>query len=602
MSEEVFVSDESENPSVPGFTFKELNLNPQLLEAIEKSGYTTPTPIQAGAIPPLLEGRDVLGQAQTGTGKTGAFAIPMLQRVDISLNQPQVLVLAPTRELAIQVAEAFERYADSLRGLRVVPIYGGQAYPVQLQELRRGVHVVVGTPGRVMDHIRRGSLKLDNLRGLVLDEADEMLQMGFAEDVEWILQQSPPNRQIALFSATMPSAIREIAHRHLRNPAEITIQQKTATAETITQKMIGVAQHQKETLLAQVLEVEPVDGVIVFVRTKSSTEPLAEMLARHGHRTAALNGDIPQAQRERIIDHLREGRIDIIIATDVAARGLDVRRVSHVINYDMPIDTESYVHRIGRTGRAGREGTAILFMTPRERGMLQRIERVTRKRIEPMPLPTKRDINENRVNRFHQRITKALEHHEVETFASVIQQYQTQFPETSIEQIAAALAVMAAGDAPLLVSEELRAIGGPRDDRSRPQERRSFEGNGDRPPRPNGRPERARGESMETYRIDVGRMHQIRPANIVGAIANEGGVAINAIGRIEIYEDFSTVDLLVGMPPDTFQALKAVRVAGRRLNISRLQEAPAGGDDRRSGSRFRSPAGKFRAKRPAAKL
>ena len=426
-----------------------------LLQAIESSGYTPATPIQARAIPLLLEGRDVLGQAQTGTGKTAAFAIPMLERIDLAQRTPQVLVLTPTRELAIQVAESFERYAVGLPGLRVVPIYGGQDYQVQFRQLDRGVHVVVGTPGRVMDHMRRGSLKLDGLRGLVLDEADEMLRMGFADDVEWVLTQTPPERQIALFSATMPEPIRRIAQSHLRNPATITIKQGASAAETVRQRFIAVAPHQKQATLARVLEAEDIDGVLIFVKTKSTTEPLADYLANQGHRTAALSSDIAQTQRERIIDNMRNGKVDIIVATDVAARGLDVQRISHVINYDLPFDSESYVHRIGRTGRAGRSGEAIILLHPRDRHVLRRIEHATRQTIEPMDIPSKRAINQRRVARFHERITAALAHKELATFTSVVEQYRAAH-DLPMEQIAAALAVLAAGEKPLLMTEDLK--------------------------------------------------------------------------------------------------------------------------------------------------
>ncbi len=380
--------------------FRSLGLSEPLIAAVENSGYTTPTPIQAKTIPLLLGGRDVMGQAQTGTGKTAAFALPLLERIDLSQKTPQVLVLTPTRELAIQVAEAFERYAQSMRGLRVVPIYGGQDYQIQFRHLDRGVHVVVGTPGRVMDHMRRGSLKLNSLQCLVLDEADEMLRMGFADDVDWVLTQIPEKRQMALFSATMPKPIRQIAQKHLTNPADITIAQRAATADTVNQRYIVAAPHQKEAALARILEAEPTDGVLVFVKTRSTTEPLAEFLAQAGLSTAALNGDIAQKQRERIVERLRSGKIDIIVATDVAARGLDVQRISHVINYDLPYDSEAYVHRIGRTGRAGRSGEAILFVHPRERRHLKRLEQATRQTIEPMSLPTNRAINKQRVSRF----------------------------------------------------------------------------------------------------------------------------------------------------------------------------------------------------------
>ena len=430
-----------------------------------------------------------------------------------------------------------------------------------------------------MDHINRGSLKLDALRGLVLDEADEMLQMGFAEDVDWILTKAPAERQIALFSATMPDSIRRIAQRHLRNPAEITIKQKAATADTVRQRFVVVNPHQKEAVLARVLEAEPIDGVLVFVNTKSTTEPLAEYLAGQGHRTAALSSDVPQGQRERIVESLRSGKLDVIIATDVAARGLDVQRISHVINYDFPTDSESYVHRIGRTGRAGRSGNAILFLHPRGRHLLRRIEHATRQTIEPMEIPTAEVINQRRVARFHERITAGLAHPDLATFTSLVEQYRGE-NDVPMERIAAALAALAAGDAPLLLAEDLpepRFAEARDGSRSRPLHRSGERRPSVRAERP-GRARFAEGrdaERMETYRIEVGHAHQVRPANIVGAIANESGLESRFIGRIEIFDDYSTVNLLAGMPPKVFQTLKMVKIAGRRLDISRLDEAPA---------------------------
>lgn len=581
------VEHKSDSTSEAGaeVAFRDLALSDCLLSAIEAAGYTTATPIQAQAIPPLLAGRDVLGQAQTGTGKTAAFALPMLQRIDIAQQHPQVLVFAPTRELAIQVAEAFQRYAARLRGLRVVPIYGGQDYQVQFRELHRGAHVIVGTPGRIVDHIRRGSISLAGLQGLVLDEADEMLRMGFTEDVEWVLSQAPPERQTALFSATMPAAIRQIAQRHLQDPVEIKIRQATATAETIQQRYLIASPHQKEAALARILEAEESDGVLIFVKTKAATEPLADFLTSHGHRAAALSSDVAQKQRERILEQLRSGAIDVIVATDVAARGLDVQRISHVINYDLPHDTESYVHRIGRTGRAGREGQAILFLHPRERYMLQRIERATRQTIPQMEIPSKRVINRQRVAKFHERITENLTHPAMDTFVSLLEQYRAK-NDVPLEQIAAAAMAMAVGDVPLLLSEDLPAArfadpkNGRRNDRGPGNFRtggRAF--SGDRREAPGRRrPQGSRSnDQMETFRIEVGHAHQVKPGNIVGAIANEAGLANRDIGRIAIYDQHSTVDLLAGLPSEVFHALKNVRVAGRKLNISRVSDSPTAG-------------------------
>ena len=577
-------------------TFRQLELIEPLIEALDRSGYTIPTPIQASTIPLLLAGRDVLGQAQTGTGKTAAFALPMLQRIDLKNKQPQVLVLTPTRELAIQVAQAFERYAVGLKGLRVVPIYGGQDYQIQFRQLDRGVHVVVGTPGRVMDHMRRGSLKLDGLLGLVLDEADEMLRMGFAEDVEWVLTQSPAERQIALFSATLPAPIRRIAQKHLTNPAEVTIRQRTATADTVRQRFVIAAPHQKQAALSRILEAEPIDGVIVFVKTKMTSEPLAEYLSNCGHRTAALNGDIAQKQRERIIDNLRAGKLDILVATDVAARGLDVQRISHVINYDLPFDSEAYVHRIGRTGRAGRSGEAILFVHPRERRMLKRLEQATRQSIEAMDIPSNRVINKMRVARFHERITEAMLHPQLEKYGSIIDQFQRE-NEVPLEQIAAALCVLAHGDLPLLLTEETKqaSFTESRPAVDRPGSR-SFASGG-----PRTDSARRRSEGLESFRIEVGHSHQVKPGNIVGAIIGETGLASTLIGRIDIFDDYSVVDLPEGMPREMFHSLQKAWVSGRQLEISRLDgnHGPSTDQAERPGSK---PVGKKKRKKVVAKV
>ena len=552
--------------------FRSLGLSAALIAAVESSGYTIPTPIQAQTIPLLLAGRDVLGQAQTGTGKTAAFALPLLQRIDLSKKQTQVLVLTPTRELAIQVAEAFEKYAGSLRGLRVVPIYGGQDYQVQFKQLHRGVQVVVGTPGRVMDHMRRGSLNLDELQCLVLDEADEMLRMGFADDVEWVLTQAPAKRQMALFSATLPRPIRQIAQKHLKHPAEITIAQRTATADTVNQRYIVAAPHQKQAALARVLEAESTDGVLVFVKTRATTEPLAEYLAQAGLKTAALNGDIAQKQREKIVDSLRSGKIDIVVATDVAARGLDVQRISHVINYDLPFDSEAYVHRIGRTGRAGRSGEAILFVHPRERSLLKRLEQATRQPIEPMNLPSNRAINKQRVARFHERITQGLAHKELETFQAIVDHFQREH-DVPLELIAASLALLANAETPLLVKEELKQTSFADDSRREPSDNRAGsqkrEFQGDR--RPSGF--RRSDAGMETFRIEVGRNQQVQPGNIVGAIANEAGIGSESIGKIKIFEHFSTVDLPEGLPRNVLDVIDNIVIAGRKLRLSRMDDS-----------------------------
>lgn len=552
--------------------FRALGLSDDLIAAIESSGYSTPTPIQAQTIPLLLAGRDVLGQAQTGTGKTAAFALPLLERIDLLKKQTQVLVLTPTRELAIQVAEAFEKYAGSMKGLRVVPIYGGQDYQVQFRQLHRGVHVVVGTPGRVMDHMRRGSLNLDELQCLVLDEADEMLRMGFADDVEWVLTQAPAKRQMALFSATIPRPIRQIAQKHLKNPAEITIAQKTATADTVSQRYLVAAPHQKQAALARVLEAEPTDGVLVFVKTRATTEPLADYLAQAGLKTAALNGDIAQKQREKIVDSLRSGKIDIIVATDVAARGLDVQRISHVINYDLPFDSEAYVHRIGRTGRAGRSGEAILFVHPRERRLLKRLEQATRQSIEPMDLPSNRAINKQRVARFHERITRGLAHQDLDTFQAIVEHYQRENSDVSLGQIAASLALLANEETPLLVKDELQQSGFAADaDRQQRDHRSGSKKREFQSDRRGG--SRRSDAGMETFRIEVGRTHQVQPGNIVGAIANEAGIGSESIGKIKIFDRFSTVDLPEGLPRKLLDAIDGIVIAGRKLRLSRMDDA-----------------------------
>ena len=570
--------------------FRAFGLSEPLLQAIDNSGYLTPTPIQAQTIPLLLSGRDLLGQAQTGTGKTAAFALPLLERLDLSHKQSQVLVLTPTRELAIQVAEAFEKYAQHMHGLHVAAIYGGQDYQIQFRQLNRGAHVVVGTPGRVMDHLRRGSLKLDALQCLVLDEADEMLRMGFVDDVEWVLTQVPGKRQMALFSATLPKPIRQIAQRHLKDPAEIIIRQPTATADTVSQRYIIATPQQKQTILARVLEAEPTAGVLVFVKTRNTTEPLAEFLAQAGLKTAALHGDIPQKQRERIIERLRSGKIDILVATDVAARGLDVQRISHVINYDVPYDSEAYIHRIGRTGRAGRQGEAILFVTPRERRFLKRLEQATRQSIQSMSIPSNREINKQRVARFHEKITQSLGSRELETFQSILEQYQRQ-NDVPLELIAASLAVLANGEAPLLAKGELKTMSFARDTG---RDSRNYPARSPKRGFPNDRPGRFQ-NSMETYRIEVGRRHQVQPGNIVGAIANEAGIGSDSIGKIRIFDRFSTVDLPEGFSSKLLQTLQNVFVAGRQLKMSRMH------DSKTRGARQQDTKRNFKKSKPKSK-
>jgi ATP-dependent RNA helicase DeaD len=558
-------------------SFHDLALIEPVLKVLDDVGYETPSPIQARVIPHMLKGKDVLGQAQTGTGKTAAFALPILSRIDLKQKDPQALVLAPTRELAIQVAEAFQRYAAHLKGFHVLPIYGGQDYSTQLRSLKRGAHVVVGTPGRVMDHMRRGTLLLENLKVLVLDEADEMLRMGFIDDVEWILEQLPEKKQIALFSATMPSVIRKIAQDYLNEPEEVTIKVTTASAENIRQRYWLVSGVHKLDALTRILEAETFEGMIIFVRTKTATVELSEKLEARGYSAAAINGDMSQSLRERAINHLKSGKLDILIATDVAARGLDVDRITHVVNYDIPYDTESYIHRIGRTGRAGRTGDAILFIAPRERKLLLNIEKATKKKVEEMGLPSTEVINNKRISRFKQNITDTLAAEELSFFSQLIEQYQQEHNVSALE-IASALAKLVQGDTPLLMqnlpkkprdSRDDRDSRPPRSDRSERFERSDHER----------KPRRAFGGAsnieMETYRIEVGHAHGVKPGNIVGAIANETGIDGDHIARIKIEDDYSTVELPAGMPKELFNELKKVRVVGQALNISRLGE-PSG--------------------------
>jgi len=606
-----------ENPVTA--SFRDLALSDPVLRALADVGYESPSPIQAATIPVLLSGADMLGQAQTGTGKTAAFALPALSRIDLSKHEPQVLVLVPTRELALQVSEAFLRYAAHIKGFHVLPIYGGQSYQPQLNALRRGVHVVVGTPGRVIDHMNRGTLKLSGLSLLVLDEADEMLAMGFVDAVESILEQTPPQRQVALFSATMAAPIRRIAAKHLRSPIEVTIKSKTSTATNIRQRYWMVSGMHKLDALTRILEAEDFDGMLVFTRTKQSTVELAEKLEARGFAAAPLNGDIPQPQRERTVARLKAGQIDILVATDVAARGLDVERIGHVVNYDVPYDTESYVHRVGRTGRAGRKGEAILFIAPRERNMLRAIERATRQVIEPMNLPTVDAVNSFRIAKFKQRVIETVAESDAKELRPIVEQLEAESGLPLID-IAAALAALAQGTTPLLLGGKADrgevARGGPQSvgrphvlespevpqrartpervqvperalvaervqvpERSRPSElprSAEYRPQPDRPPPETTRTPRSKaaGSLMETFRIEVGSAHGIKPSNVVGAIANEAGIEGVHIGRVDIRDDHSFVDLPEGMPKQVFKLLQKVLVAGRELRISKVDEKP----------------------------
>ena len=563
--------------------FDQLKLSAPVLKALIDVGYETPSPIQMMTIPLMLEGRDVLGQAQTGTGKTAAFALPILTNLDLKQKDPQVLVLAPTRELAIQVAEAFQTYASHIQGFHVLPVYGGQDYTGQIRALKRGVHVVVGTPGRVMDHMRKGTLKLGGLKTLVLDEADEMLRMGFIDDVDWILEQTPSTRQIALFSATMPKEVRRIANAHLNDPSEVTITVRTATAALIRQRFwVASGMNNKLEALTRILEAESFDAMLIFVRTKIATVELADKLAARGFAAQALNGDIAQKQRELTIDKLKKGKLDILVATDVAARGLDVERVSHVINFDIPYDTEAYVHRIGRTGRAGRTGDAILFVAPREKRLLNAIEKATGSKIEMLEMPSTQVINDRRIEQFKQVISETLANEDLILFSELIEQYQQEFNVPTLA-IASALAKLVQGSEPLLLQHK------PVHDKKENWDNSGQEGRrqGSRKSRADSRAPRKSEprnknalpeKDMERFRVEIGHKHKVMPANIVGAIANEAGLESKHIGLINIYEDYSTVDLPRDMPKEIFRDLRKVWVLGQTLKISRESESGSQSD------------------------
>ena len=556
--------------------FAAFGLRPELLEGLAAIGFEEPSPIQKAAIPELMLGRDLVGQAQTGTGKTAAFGLPLLERLDPDQRTPQVLVLTPTRELAMQVAEAFNSYAARMKGVRVLPIYGGADFRDQIQHLRRGVQIVVGTPGRVMDHMRQGTLDLSGLRSLVLDEADEMLRMGFIDDVQWVLEQLPAQRQVVLFSATMPNEIRRISQKYLNDPAEVTIRQKAADGRRIRQRHLVVNGPQKLEALERVLEAEGSEGVIIFARTKAITLTVAESLEQHGYDVAVLNGDVPQNQRERTIERLRDGRVNVLVATDVAARGLDVDRIGLVINYDIPFDGEAYVHRIGRTGRAGRNGEAILFLTPRERRFLGGLERAVNQPIEPMEVPGNASINQHRLDRLREKVTAALQqpasNPEERALLGEILQRVAQEQNCTPDQLALAALELSLGGKPLLLQGEQRwgqsRPGAPTSrDRDRSQDR------GDRRPfndRNQERGEDGPEDNMERFRIEVGWRDRVKPGNIVGAIANESGLTGRSIGKIRIFDAHSTVDLPKGMPDDVFDDLRRLRVMNKELQISRL--------------------------------
>ena len=598
---------EQNAPETQAPLFTSLGLANPILKAVSELGYESPSPIQAQSIPVLLAGKNLLGTAQTGTGKTAAFALPLLSKLDEKQRTPQILVLTPTRELAIQVAEAFKSYAKHLKQFNVLPIYGGSDIRTQLKGLQRGAQVIVGTPGRILDHLRRNSLDLRQLRALVLDEADEMLRMGFIDDVETILAKTPPECQRALFSATMPSVIKRVANTYLGDAEQISIAAKTRTVERISQSYLGIKHHHKMDALTRILEVEEFDGMIIFVRTKSATTDIADKLEARGFSAAALNGDLTQALREKTIDKLKRNQLDIIVATDVAARGLDVERISHVINFDIPYDNESYVHRIGRTGRAGREGTAILFVTPKEQRLLRSIEKSTRQPITPMNLPTNAEVSGQRIEQFSRQLMKVISSEETAPFKKFLSEFSVE-NELSVEDAAAALVWMAQKDRPLFPRQEAlessfssnrgERTERPRKERGERSERGERRERPQREDRPKREPKQAlQGVDMVTYRIEVGHNDQIKPSNIVGAIANEADIESQYIGHIKLYDEFSTVELPAGMPDALLQHLQKVRVGPKLMRIAPLDKnAVLPESDRPARAPSKRPAKKSYAK------
>ena len=584
--------------------FQTLGISAPVLKAVQNLGYEQPSPIQAQSIPILLGGKNLLGTAQTGTGKTAAFALPLLSNIDPQQKTPQILVLTPTRELAIQVAEAFQSYAKHIKGFNVLPIYGGADIGGQLRGLKRGAQVVVGTPGRMLDHLKRKSLNLSQVKSLVLDEADEMLRMGFIDDVEMILSKTPAESQRALFSATMPAAIKRVADKYLGDAQQVRIQSKTQTVERIKQQYITVKAHQKMDALTRVLEVEQFDGMIIFVRTKSSTVDIADRLQARGFSSAALNGDLSQAIRERTIGKLKRGQIDVVVATDVAARGLDVERISHVINFDIPYDNESYVHRIGRTGRAGREGNAILFITPKETRLLRSIEKTTKSTIAPLTMPSNAQVSDQRIQQFTEQLSKTLETPRLDKFREMIVKYVEE-KDLDMADVAAALTYENQKERPLfpkldnIVAPRQESSGKNRDrDRNRDRDGKNRDRKGkdnfskdSNPRNPRAKSERIiRDEDgnvvpMMTYRLEVGKNDSVEPSNIVGAIANEADISSQYIGQIILHDEYSTVDLPDGMQDDVFKTLKKARVRSKALNIS----IDKGGDNTAPSSRSPRP-------------
>ncbi len=569
MSDEITLTESS------NVRFADLGLPQAILTALNELEYETPSPIQAASIPHLLQNQDLIGVAQTGTGKTAAFGLPALAQVDTTIKSPQVLVLVPTRELALQVTEAFQKFSKHLKGIKTLSIYGGQSMSVQLQALRRGVHIVVGTPGRVMDHLRRKTLVLDQLKTLVLDEADEMLRMGFIDDVTWILEKTPEHKQVALFSATMPKPIRRVADSHLKNPEEVRIASKAENQAKIDQRFwVSQGSASKRAAMLRFLAVEPFDAVMMFVRTKAQTVELAELLEQYGYRAAAIHGDLTQKMREHSIAQLKRGDIDIMVATDVAARGIDVARIGLVLNFDAPFDAESYVHRIGRTGRAGREGKAIIFLEPKEKRLINSLERASKGLLSPIELPSEEAIQSKQLNNFKAKLATALEEPATPFSDKVISHFLEQ-ESTCPQQLAAALVSLAQGN-----RMELPPMPAPRKGR----ESRKASDNGRQQRNGNDKPRRERRKpsddltAMVSYRLSVGKRHRVGAGDIVGAIANEANIDSANIGKIQLYDTYSTVDLPEGMPKSTFQHLKRVRVRNQPLN---LEPATKSGSERK---------------------
>ena len=542
--------------------FAALGLRPEIVETLANLGYEAPTPIQERTIPLLLSGKDLIGQAQTGTGKTAAFALPILEKIDPKLKKTQALVLTPTRELAMQVAEAVHSYAAKMEHVSVIPVYGGAPIVPQLKRLERGAHVVVGTPGRLIDHLDRGSLDLSNIRIVVLDEADEMLKMGFIDDMEKILGALPAERQTALFSATMQDEVLRIARRHQREPERVEIEHKAINAPAIEQRFLNVSEGQKLEVLTQILELEPAEAVLIFRRTKTGSADLAEKLEARGFAAVAMHGDMSQPLREAVIRRLRAGQVDIVVATDVAARGLDVEQIEHVVNYDVPYDVEAYVHRIGRTGRAGRKGVATLFITPRERRMMREIERYTGSLIKPMKFPTRADVAAKRIAVFKENLRKNIQEGDLDMYLELVEQVAEE--GFDIAEIAAAAARIANGSKALVKAREQE-----RDAEEEAPRGGAAAAWAAEPRRPGAAaaPPPSRPDKTIRLSLGVGRRDGIRPADIVGSIANEANVPGRDIGPIDIQEEVTYVGIPERYVETVLAKVGKKRFRGRALNI-----------------------------------